>query len=418
MDIRRHLIGGLLAGAVIAPAMVQADAPAPKWYDKLTLGGYVATDYEFWINQPNAYPNSNTDAEYNNSNRGDGSTVPGRVFDGDANVLDYTGELTLAYADSGSGTSANIDLLFGSLARVINGININEYNNNVPSVTSGNDLAIGQAYVSQAFGPLTLDLGRFATPVGYESWNVTANANFSRSLTYSLEPFFQTGAKLDYAGPAGFTASLWFDDGNSQDPENDGVYDAGKGYGVALGYTGIKNLALNAEFYSNQGGLFTGAGEGTYDSGYTWFDTNDMIDVNVAYTLNDSLSFAAEYFYSTMLDGVPSAVDNTKYSPKVNAFALYTTYNTPVKNLSVSGRFEQVDSPDAYEGGTSWGNNVGLQDLTVDSYTATIKYLMGPVTDILEYRADAANGYDFKTTTYGTKSQVDQTVTVAATYGF
>ena len=110
------------------------------------------------------------------NNNGDAATVPGRVFDGVANEVDYTGELTLAYADSASGTSANVDLLYGSLARVMNGIltaNVTSGENAV----SGNDLAIGQAYVSQAFGPLTLDLGRFATPVGYESWNVTANGS-------------------------------------------------------------------------------------------------------------------------------------------------------------------------------------------------------------------------------------------------
>jgi len=393
MDIRRHLIGGLLAGAVIAPAMVQADAPAPKWYDKLTLGGYVASDYELWINQPSAADNN--------------TTVPNRVFDSKANAFDYAGELTLAYADTASGTSSNVDLLYGALGNAITG---NNY---------GPTLSIGQAYISQAFGPLTLDLGKFATPVGYESWNVTANANFSRSLTYSLEPFFQTGAKLDYAGPGGFGANLWFDDGNSVDPYTNGNNDNGKGWGVALSYSGIKNLALNAQYYNSDAGLYDT--NGTPVNG-PWFDDNSMIDVNAAYTLNDSLSFAAEYFYSTMIDGSPSQTFFTlkyPYSPKVNAFALYATYNTPVKNLSVSGRVEQVDSPDAYSAfGTANGNNVGLAALTIDSYTFTAKYVMGPVTDILEYRADAASDYNQYVTSNGTATQVDSTVTLAATYGF
>jgi len=397
MDIRRHLIGGLLAGAVIAPAMVQADAPAPKWYDKLSVGGYVASDYEFWLNQPSAAPVN--------------ATVPGRVFDSKANVFDYTGELTLAYADTASGTSSNVDLLYGALSNAIN-----------PTAGGLNDgITIGQAYISQAFGPLTLDLGKFATPVGYETWNVTANANFSRSLTYSLEPFFQTGIKLDYAGPAGFTANLWLDNGNSVDVYNGGGVDNGKGWGVALGYSGIKNLALNAQFYSSNAGLYSSTG---FNFNGPWFDTNDFIDVNAAYTLNDSLSFAAEYLYDTMIDGGPSqSFGGVTYpfSPKVNAFALYATYVTPVKNLTVSGRAEQVDSPDARQfggwTGTANGHNVGLPDLIIDSYTLPAKYAMGPVTDILEYRADAANGYDFLNGD-GTSSKIDSTVTVAATYGF
>jgi hypothetical protein len=394
MDIRRHLIGGLLAGAVIAPAMVQADAPAPKWYDKLTLGGYVASDYELWINQPQASDNN--------------ATVPFRAFDGKANTFDYTGELTLAYADTASGTSSNVDLLYGALGNAITG---NNY---------GPTLSIGQAYISQAFGPLTLDLGKFATPVGYESWNVTANANFSRSLTYTLEPFFQTGLKLDYAGPGGFGANLWVDEGNSVDPYTNGNNDNGKGWGVALSYSGIKNLALNAQFYSSDANLYAN----NTGLGGPWFDTNDMIDFNAAYTLNDSLSFAFEYLYDTMLDGggtAPFGFTMYPYSPKVNSLAGYVTYNTPVKNLSVAGRYEHVNSPDQgvfFWSGTANGSNVGFPALAMDSYTVTVKYAMGPVTDILEYRADAASDYNQFTTSNGTATQVDSTVTLAATYGF
>jgi len=387
MDIRRHLIGGLLAGAVIAPAMVQADAPAPKWYDKLTLGGYAAGDYVLWLNQPDAASKT--------------TPIPARAFDSAPNAFDYTGELTLAYADTASSTSANIDLLYGNLGAAINGV--------------GNTPSIGQAYLSQGWGPLTLDLGKFATPVGYESWNVTANANYSRSLTYTLEPFFSTGVKLDYAGPAGFGANLWLDDGNSVDVYNTGLADNGKGWGLALSYSGIKNLALNAQWYSSDANLYNGAG--------TWFDTNDMADFNAAYTLNDSLSFAFEYLYDTMIDGAPSA--DFPNSPKIQSLAGYITYNTPVKNLSLDGRYEHMFSPDAHSGGTVSGNTVGFpvgggaigSDLSDDSYTVTVKYAMGPVTDILEYRADATNGYNF-VTSGASKSQVDSTVTVAATYGF
>jgi len=360
MDIRRHLIGGLLAGAVIAPAMVQADAPAPKWYDKVTVGGYAAGDYQFWLNQPAGF-----------------TAVPSRAFDTVANEFDYTGELTLAYADTASGTSSNIDLLYGALGKTING--------------TGIGLTIGQAYLSQAWGPLTLDLAKFATPVGYETWNVTANANFSRSLTYNLEPLFSLGAKLDYAGPAGFGANLWVDNGQNIEPyAGTGATDDGKGFGLALSYSGIKNLALNAQYYNfNSGQIAANT------------DTHD-IDLNVAYTLNDSLSFAGEYFYTTTISGIA----NTP-STKINSAALYATYVTPVKNLTVSGRVEQSNAPDA-----------ALGTRVTDSYTFTAKYAMGPVTDILEYRADAMNGYNSYVTSNGTPTQVDNTVTFAATYGF
>ncbi|HXB98537.1 MAG TPA: outer membrane beta-barrel protein, partial [bacterium] len=130
--------------------------------------------------------------------------------------------------------------------------------------------------------------------------------------------------------------------------------------------------------------------------------SQDWIDVNAAYTLSDSLSFAAEYLYWTVINGNAGAA-----SPKINSAALYATYVTPVKNLTVSGRVEQENAPEN-----------ALDSRVIDSYTFTAKYAMGPVTDILEYRADATNGYGNFTTSNGTPTQIDQTLTVAATYGF
>ena len=384
MRFRRHLIGILAAAAILAPSLVSADATSAKWYDKLSVGGFAGADYQVWLNQPSAYGVQQ---------------VTNRVFDKIPNIMDYSGEMTFNYADKDSNTGAVVDLLYGGLGQVVTG--------------GGTWPSIGQSYLSQAFGPLTVDLGKFTLPFGYETWNPTANANFSRSLTYSLEPLFQTGAKLDYAGPAGITANLWFDNGNSMDPYNNTGNDNSKGYGVALGYAGIKNLALNAKFYLNQQGLHVPSG---------YFDSNDMIDVNAAYTLS-TLTFAAEYLYDTMVDGNP-ATGATLFSPKINAVALYATYVTPINNLSVSGRAEQVNAPDSkgLVTHTTGGNTVNLatQNLTMDSYTGTVKYVMGPVTDILEYRADASNGYDFASngTPGASKTQIDQTVTIAATYGF
>lgn len=382
MGFNRHLIASLATAAILAPSLMHADTTAPKWYDKLSVGGYAGADYQVWLNQPSAYGNN---------------TVPDRVFDKNPNIVDYSGEMTFTYANKDSNTGAVVDLLYGALG--------NQFNSwgTVPS--------IGQSYLSQSFGPLTVDLGKFSIPFGYETWNPTANANYSRSLTYSLEPLFETGAKLDYAGPAGITANVWFDNGGGMDPYNNTANDNGKGYGVALGYNGISNLALNAKFYRNQQGLNVGQ----------YFDSHNMIDVNAAYTLS-TLTLAAEYLYDTMEDGNPAsgAILN---SPKINAVAVYATYVTPINNLTVSGRAEQVNAPDNNGPGTSGHNNVSLANvanLIVDSYTGTIKYAMGPVTDILEYRADTSNGPDFASNGNpgASKTQIDQTVTLAATYGF
>jgi len=247
MDIRRHLIGGLLAGAVLAPAMVQADAPAPKWYDKLTLGGYASADYSLWLNQPGA-SDWNANGTFNDEN----SIIPYRVFDGSPNTFQYNGELTLKYADTASNTGAFIDLVYGPMARILasgEATYLNSWWGGGGVGLYEPDLLVGQAYLDQAFGPVTLTLGKFATPIGYESWNLTSNANFSRGLIYSQEPFYSLGAKLDYAAPMAITASLWLDNGNSYD----NTYSEAKNWGVELAYAGVKNLSLAALYYRDMG---------------------------------------------------------------------------------------------------------------------------------------------------------------------
>ena len=60
--------------------------------------------------------------------------------------------------------------------------------------------AIPQAYGSVAYGDLTMKVGRFFTPVGYEVIPDTGNFFRTHSLThYNSEPFGHTGVQADYA---------------------------------------------------------------------------------------------------------------------------------------------------------------------------------------------------------------------------
>jgi hypothetical protein len=405
MSFRRHLIGSLAAAAILAPAFVKADAPAAKWYDKVSVSGYAESDYSVWLNQPGAYGNT---------------TVPLRVFDKVPNQFQYGGELILGYTDPSSKTGANIDLLLGD-KNLVNSFGL-----------SGNDneagISIGQANLTQILGPVTFTIGKFATPIGYESWNTTANANYSRSILYSQEPFYSVGAKLDYAAPWGITGSLWTDNGNSINQTNSDA----KNWGVALNYTGVKDLTLNAQWYED----FSSEGFNTTLNNNTgYFEPVYSFDFNLAYTLNAKFNFGAEYLYQTFIDnaGAWEAANlgyTQKNSPKDQGYALYATYNTPVSNLSVNGRFEQWFQPDVNYNQTQYSADNGYYALGInqmnlfqlDDYTLTVKYVAGSLSHILEYRADAANGYIFQTkgnnVTASDHSQIDQTVTYAAVYSF
>jgi len=184
----------------------------------------------------------------------------------------------------------------------------------------------------------------------------------------------------------------------------------------------VKDLTLNLQWYLDEAGFYHQTNYTGTPQGY--FDTVHTIDFNASYQALASLSVAAEYLYKTAIDNSSDfdrGVGNDKYSPKAQGYALYATYTTPVANLSVAGRFEQWMSPDLGNG-TWWGNpSVGANSYVYNSYTLTVKYAAGPLTHILEYRADASNDYNFQTNGNNNNvgaSQVDQTVTYAAVYGF
>jgi hypothetical protein len=396
MSFNRHLIGSLVAAAVLAPSLASADAPAAKWYDKLSVSGDAEGYYSMWLNQPGASDWNAKGGTYTDPQ----TVIPYRVFDANPNAFSYNAELILKYTDDASKTGATIDVIYGTKANAINSGQLN-YNNswwapNDSPYAFESNFVVGQAFLNQSFGPVTATLGKFATPIGYESWNTTANANYSRGLLYSQEPFYSLGAKVDYAAPMAITASLWVDNGNSVDS----TYGDAKNWGLELAYAGIKNLSVNAIYYRDVVGTAT---NGT-------FSPTDYYDFTASYTASDSLSFGAEYLHKEFFPYTAG----TQTSSVSQGYALYSTY--VIKNLNISPRFEQYFIPDG--AGTNGASATPTYELS--DYTLTLKYPMGPVSHILEYRVDASNAAEFYTNSdnSGKGTQLDQTLTYAAVYAF
>ncbi len=405
------LAPGLIVGALAMPALGLADStsstPVPTpvatptplaWYQKLTVGGYVDAYYQQDFNQPT---------------KNASSTLPGdRVFDNTINQFSFGGgELTLKQNDAASGTGYYVDLLMGSMASTYTSGGVSQ-----------DSVALAQAYLTQTFGNATFTLGKFATPIGYEVTYTPSNANFSRSLLFSQQPFFNTGLRLDYTLPAGFTASGFVDDGNS----TDNALNAGKDYGAILAYAGVKNLNLTALYYLQNDQMLnsTGMAGKIYDLQWANFIAT--------YTATSNLNFAGEYLlkdYNLLGNQIYASFGNpTAYNPIQQGYALYATYNfTP--NLSISPRFEQWYNPTFADNFSTVGENVGAYigaattpNIT-DDYTLTLKYQMGPLSHMLEYRCDAISGTNQGfLTSNGNKpsfySDIQQTLTYAAIYSF
>jgi len=380
MNVRKLSLSVLgLAGLVAGAA--HADAPATKWYDKVTLGGYV-------------------DAYYQQALSGDTVTVNnatgGRAYDATVNAFNVGGgELTLAASDDKSKTSYYVDILLGQLA------------NNAGLGTPGTML--GQAYMTDTFGSAKFTFGKFGTIIGTEVTNPLSNDNFSRGFVYQQEPVYSVGLKVDYSLPASFVLTGLIDNGNSIDK----AANEGKGYGLELAWTGIKNLGTSVSYYG-----------APFDKGAAGIRYQDFLNVLVSYQAMDTLSFNAEYLYDTTIDTNTNA-DPTKgavaFSPKTQGVALYANWNTPMAGLSLSPRVEQIANPDRVNPGSAGGGLGGFTNTSYvfDSYTLTLKYADGPLTHYLEFRTDASNDYVFSDNKpTPTLSQSRMTLTYAAAYGF
>jgi len=402
--MKQHLItGGLILGALVAPALAMADdtatpVPTPTplaWYQKLTVGGYLDEYYQLSFNEPQAIQAGNM-----------GYPSVYRPFDPLVNQFAFGGgELTLKQGDSASGTGYFVDLLMGPTASIYTGV--------VPSSQEAyaDQVLIGQAYVTQAFGNATFTLGKFGTPVGYEVTYLPSDANFSRSLLYNAEPLYHTGLELAYTLPMSFTATGWVGDG--QNVEID--LNRGKDYGAQLAYAGISNLNLTGTWYLDEANL----------DGGQLYSTNDANFI-ATYTLGSSLTFAGEYLLTEFsLLGNPAYAGGPHYNPIEQGYALYATYNTPIANLSLSPRFEQWYSPDDAALGYAGIAPATAANVT-DDYTLTLKYQMGPLAHMLEYRMDAINYSSLAAAGFATAesnkpnfpSEVNQTLTYAAVYSF
>jgi hypothetical protein len=101
----------------------------------------------------------------------------------------------------------------------------NAYMGSDPDATTRPELARALSYLEQAFvtlrplpaRELSIDAGKFATPVGLEDNESITNWNYSRSLLFTLaEPTYHTGLRATYGHREGFGLSaLWLNGWNA-----------------------------------------------------------------------------------------------------------------------------------------------------------------------------------------------------------
>jgi Putative beta-barrel porin-2, OmpL-like. bbp2 len=175
------------------------------------------------------------------------------------NQLGMTAEKALDLEDCCWDIGGRVDLMFGSDYIFNQVIGLETHDDGTPHWNSGPNygLTLNQAYAEVGRGNLSVKLGRFYTPIGYEV--VPANANFFYSHAYTMqygEPFYHVGAlatlkQSDELSFLGGVVNGW----DAFDREQDTVAGLGgilwnNGDGLSVSLTGILSQDANPFFTS------------------------------------------------------------------------------------------------------------------------------------------------------------------------
>ncbi len=265
------------------------------------------------------------------------------------------------------------------------------------SDSSRNDATkhILQAYGSYvAPGGLTIDFGKFYTPIGAEVVDTKDNFNYSRAWLFTYGPYYHMGLRAKYAfndkvAVTGFLVNGW-----------DNVFEnnvkTGKTVGVSLGLTPTKKFALTQTFMSGPEAPL--ANVPAVSARDNW---RHIADTVATVYVTDKLTLLGNFVYGR--DG-----DNVGNRGSWTGFAGYFKYAFTDK-LAFSPRFEVLNDSDGLRTGTAQT----VKDITL---TQEIKLANNFITRF-EYRRDFSN-QNFFTNSAGAARDNQNTFIIGLSYFF
>ncbi|HXN06498.1 MAG TPA: outer membrane beta-barrel protein [Nitrospiria bacterium] len=375
------LVGGLFAFPALTFGADAAPPPPPKWYDTISMNGFVDGYYSYNSNTSGASSVNGNSNIYHN-------------FDMSANDLQVSlVELNIVKpVDDKNKAGFYLGFMFGEAADVIACGGTLTCTPMTESATKN----IRQAYASILLTPsLQLDFGKYVTQMGAEVIESKDNWNYTRSLLYTLAiPYLHTGARLTYTFNDKVYLQGQFNNGWNNGVENNN----GKYYGVQLGVTPVKSLPIVLN-YATSSELSTA-------SGIT--DDLSLLDVIVTYNATNSLSFMANYDNATQKQGLATG------DAKWDGLAIYAKYAF-TNPYAVVARYELFNDAD----GLRTGYKIGAGGQKLSEGTITLEYSgFGPGSLFrLDLRQDMSDGTPFtKEDGSKTDSQLTATIGVVQTF--
>lgn len=238
----------------------QAEPSIVDFFAKTEVTGIVDTYFTYNFNEPAT-----------------GSFTPLRNFDVRHNQFSVAlVELALnkpATADDRIGY--RFDLQFGQVAQLFNGDPLD--NNAMINAQQGY-----VSYMAPAGSGLTIDVGKFVTPIGTEPTESKDNYNYSRAFLYALGPYYHVGVRAAYTfndkfALGGMLVNGWNATGDNNSGRSVGVSATIKPTGRI---TFIQNLLVGPEQQDNTD------------------DIRTLSDTNLSVALSDRVGAGFNYAYN------------------------------------------------------------------------------------------------------------------------
>ena len=388
------------------------------------------------------------------ANKGDAVTTAGKstepkqiaITETDRSVLDFFRDTTINFSIDGNyvqnfNRPYNRQNLLRAYDTTSNSFNLNQANvvfENAPDVEKGRrfgfrlDLQYGQATqtlqgspnnetrpkiyrpVWQAYGTyvapigkgLTLDFGKFASSLGYETNYTKDNFNYSRSYFFNYLPYYHFGLRAAYPVTKKLTATYWLVNGAQQSED----FNSSKSQAILLTYKPTEKVILQGNYYvgreqrdQNFADANTSATFDVTRGRITPKGRFHVLDAYATFLLSDKTTFALEGDY------VINRVDRRDAPSRVTGGVAYLRHQFTPK-FAVAGRGEYLSD----RGGLFSGATQALKEVTL---TGEYKFAEGFLLRG-EYRRDWSNQPYFLTNDFNVLKKEQNTATVGFVWWF
>ena len=304
-----------------------------------------------------------------------------------------------------------VDLQFGQATETLQG---NPANETRPEIYRNIFQAYG-SYIAPVGDGITIDVGKWASSLGYENNYAKDQENYTRSFYFYFLPFYHAGVRTSYKLNDKVTANYWIVNGTNQSEPTNGFKD--ELFGLAL--APAKSVSWTINYYLGQEHADSLAATNCtvpVQPGLCLAPINPapngklhIFDSYVSWQASAKLTLGAEGDYVIQREWVNGAPGESSAPSHVDGGAAYAQYQL-IPRGAFGARAEYLSD----RGGLFSNETQALKEAT-----GTYKYNLGDNFDaFLEYRRDWSNRPYFITNNPAAPSTHQDTATLGLVWWY